>query len=170
MYVLIAVVVVLLLGGVGALVVTLTGRDDDSSGPTQPATAPPPAATSSEPGSEPSSEPTSSTTPSTSAPRLTEATALATKFLAYVNASDRKHALALGCADSRQILAGLLVFMIDPPTKLTVNGPPVATVTYYRKISVPYSGTTKGPVPRTGTVDIMDQPSAPLCVRLTTFR
>ncbi|HEY3562863.1 MAG TPA: hypothetical protein VGL05_35600 [Kribbella sp.] len=169
----IAVVVVLVLGGAGVLVATLSGGDDNRSGPTQPTTAPPPPSASSEPNPVPSSTPTSSTPTSATeptAPRLTEATALATRFLGYVNAADQKHALALGCEDSRQILAGLLVFMIDPPTKLTVSGKPVATQTYYRKISVPYSGTTKGPVPRTGTVDIMDQPSTPLCVRLTTMR
>jgi hypothetical protein len=166
LYVVIAVVVVLVLGA-GVLVATISGGDDNRSGPTQPSTAPPPPTASSEPNPLPSSTATSS---EPSAPRLTEATALATRFLAYVNAADQKHALALGCADSRNILAGLLVFMIDPPTKLTVSGQPVATQTYYRKISVPYSGTTKGPVPRTGTVDIMDQPSTPLCVRLTTMR
>ncbi|MGW7681322.1 hypothetical protein ACWGID_11310 [Kribbella sp. NPDC054772] len=162
----IAVIAVLLLLGAGLVVATsLTSNDDDQSGgPTQPSTAP------SRPSAEPTSAPTGGpTTPGTTAPRLTEATALATRFLAYVNASDQQHALALGCADSRQILAGLLVFMIDPPTKLTVSGQPVAMQSYYPKISVPFSGTTKGPVPRTGTVDIMDQPSTPLCVRLTTM-
>ncbi|HET6741227.1 MAG TPA: hypothetical protein VFH76_19920 [Kribbella sp.] len=171
LYAVVAVGVALVLGVVGVLVATLTGGDDNQSGPTQPATVPPPPSASSDPNSLPSSAPTSSTAPpAQSAPRLTEATALATKFLGYVNASDQPHALALGCEDSRKILAGLLVFMIDPPTKLTISGQPVTAQTYYRKISVPFSGTTKGPVPRTGTVDIMDKPSTPLCVRLTTFR
>lgn len=170
LYVVVAVAVVLVLGVAGVLVVTLTGGGNNQSGPTQPATAPPPPSASSDPNSLPSSAPAPSTAPSAAAPRLSEATALATKFLGYVNASDQPHALALGCADSRKILAGLLVFMIDPPTKLTVNGPPAVAQTYYRKISVPFAGTTKGPVPRTGTVDIMDKPSTPLCVRLTTFR
>lgn len=174
---------VLVLLAAGLLVATrLTGDDDTADGPTQPSTAPNPTAEptplpsggptpSTEPSAEPSTEPsTTASTPATAAPRLTEATALATKFLGYVNASDRAHALALGCADSRNLLDGLLVFMIDPPTKLTVSGQPYAVRTYYPKISVPFSGTTKGPVPRTGTVDIMDKPPAQLCVRLTTMR
>ncbi|MFF0339200.1 hypothetical protein [Kribbella sp. NPDC004875] len=177
LYAVLGVIGVLVLLTVGILATRLASDDDTAGGPTQPSTAPsrpnPTAEPTSVPSGGPSGGPTPSTTTATTpaaAPRLTEATALATRFLAYVNAADRTHALALGCEDSRKILDGLLVFMIDPPTKLVVNGKPYATQTYYPKISVPFSGTTKGPVPRTGTVDIMDQPPAQLCVRLTTMR
>jgi hypothetical protein len=179
LYVVLAVAGVLVVLGIVALILPGLLGDDESGGPTSPAPPAPRSTSSPDPSSEssgspePSSGPPSSGPPSSAppaAPRLTEATALATRFLGYVNASDRKHALALGCEDSRQILDGLLVFMIDPPTKLVVSGKPVAAQTYYHKISVPFSGTTKGPVPRAGTVDIMDEPSTPLCVRLTTMR
>ncbi|TDW18093.1 hypothetical protein EV650_4674 [Kribbella kalugense] len=160
LYLVVAIAGVLVLVGVVALIVPgLMGGDDDQSGPTAPSpvgrqvTSPQPTAQPSTPGG----------------PRLTEATALATKFLAFLNANDQKHALALGCADSIKLLTGQLLVTIDPPTRLTVSGPAASVTSYYPRISVPFSGTTKGGAPLSGTVDIMDMPSQPLCVRLTSL-
>ncbi|MGW6197536.1 hypothetical protein ACWF0M_15435 [Kribbella sp. NPDC055110] len=172
LYVAIAVVGVLAVLGIVALILPGLTGDDNQGGPaapspasSQPTGAPQP--TSSEPSYEPSSAPTSAPTsaPSTPAPRLTEAGTLATRFLALLNANDKKRALALGCTDSKQLLEGLLVF-VDPPTKLSVTGPAASVRSYYPRISVPFAGTNNGSVPWAGTVDIMDVPSQPLCVRL----
>lgn len=155
-----AIAGVLVLVGVVALIVPgLMGGNDDQSGPTAPSRA----------ASQPTApQPTSQ--PSTpGGPRLTEATTLATKFLAFLNANDQKHALALGCEDSRKLLTGQLLVMIDPPTRLTVSGSAASVTSYYPRISVPFSGTTKGGAALSGTVDIMDMSSQPLCVRLTSL-
>ena len=160
LYVVIAAAgIIVFLGVVALLLPGLMGGDDDQGGPT----APSPAA------ARPTGSPQPTTQPSETAggPRLTEATTLATRFLAYLNANDQKHATALGCADSKNLLAGQLIVMVDPPTKLAVTGPAASVSSYYPRISVPFSGTTKGGVPLAGTVDIMDQPTRPLCVRLT---
>lgn len=156
----VAIAGVLVLVGVVALIVPgLMGGDDDQSSPTAPSPA----------GSRPAS-PEPSTQPSTpGGPRLAEATTLASKFLAFLNANDQKHALALGCEDSRKLLTGQLLVTIDPPTRLTVSGPAASVTSYYPRISVPFSGTTKGGAPLSGTVDIMDMSSQPLCVRLTSL-
>ena len=156
----IAIAGVLVLVGVVALIVPgLMGGDDDQSSPTSPSPA----------ANRPTS-PQPSTQPSTpGGPRLAEATTLAAKFLAFLNANDQKHALALGCEDSRKLLTGQLLVMIDPPTRLSVNGPAASVSSYYPRISVPFTGTTKGGAPLTGTVDIMDMPPQPLCVRLTSL-
>lgn len=169
LYVVIAVVGVLAVLGVVALIVPGLVGDDEKAGPTvpspassRPTDAPQPTTEPSVPSSTPS---TSSSAPPASGPRLTEAGTLATKFLGLLNANDKKHALALGCTDSKQLLEGLLVF-VDPPTKLSVTGPATSVSSYYPKISVPFAGTNNGSVPWAGTVDIMDVPSQPLCVRL----
>jgi hypothetical protein len=153
--------IIVLLGVVALIVPGLMGGDDQGNAPT----APSPAA--SEPAGSP--QPTAQPSQTPGGPRLTEATTLATRFLAYLNANDQKHATALGCADSKNLLAGQLIVMIDPPTKLAVSGPAASVSSYYPRISVPFSGTTKGGVPLAGTVDIMDQPTRPLCVRLTSL-
>jgi hypothetical protein len=153
--------IIVLLGVVALIVPGLMGGDDDQgSAPTAPSPA----------GSQPADSPQPTAQPSQTpgGPRLTEATTLATRFLAYLNANDQKHATALGCADSKNLLAGQLIVMIDPPTKLAVSGPAASVSSYYPRISVPFSGSTKG-VPLAGTVDIMDQPTRPLCVRLTSL-
>jgi len=163
LYVVIAAAgIVVFLGIVALLLPGLMGGDDDQGGSP---TAPSPGAARPTDSPQPSARP--SETPG--GPRLTEATTLATRFLAYLNANDQKHATALGCADSKNLLAGQLIVMIDPPTKLAVSGPAAAVSSYYPRISVPFSGTTKGGVPLAGTVDIMDQPTRPLCVRLTSL-
>ncbi|TDW89622.1 hypothetical protein EV137_3418 [Kribbella pratensis] len=168
LYVVIAVVgVFVLLGAVALIVPGLIGSDDDQGGPTAPSPALSQPAGSPQPTSEPS--PATSSAPSTPGPRLTEASTLATRFLAFLNANDQTHAVALGCADSRNLLAGQLIVMVDPPTKLSVSGPAASVSSYYPRISVPFSGTTKGGAPLAGTVDIMDVPSEPLCVRLTSL-
>ncbi|TDO67395.1 hypothetical protein EV651_103307 [Kribbella sp. VKM Ac-2571] len=168
LYVVIAVVgVFVLLGAVALIVPKLIGSDDDQAAPTAPSPASSQPAGSPQPTSEPSSAPSSA--PATPGPRLTEASTLATKFLAFLNANDQTHAVALGCADSKNLLAGQLLVMIDPPTKLSVTGPAASVSSYYPRISVPFSGTTKGGAPLAGTVDIMDEPSQPLCVRLTSL-
>jgi hypothetical protein len=156
-----AIAGVLVLVGVVALIVPgLMGGDDGQSNPTPPSSS----------ASHPVGSPQPTAGPSTpGGPRLTEATALATRFLAFLNANDQKHATALGCEDSRKLLAGQLLVMVDPPTRLTVNGPAASVSSYYPRISVPFTGTTKGGAPLTGTVDIMDMPSRPLCVRLTSL-
>jgi hypothetical protein len=154
--------IIVLLGVVALIVPGLMGGDDgQGSAPTAPSPV----------GSQPAGSPHPTAPPSQTpgGPRLTEATTLATRFLAYLNANDQKHATALGCADSKNLLAGQLIVMIDPPTKLAVSGPAASVSSYYPRISVPFSGTTKGGVPLAGTVDIMDQPTRPLCVRLTSL-
>ncbi|MER7246717.1 hypothetical protein [Kribbella sp. NPDC000426] len=152
--------IIVFLGVVALLLPGLMGGDDDQgSGPT----APSPAAA--RPTGSP--QPTAQASETPGGPRLTEATTLATRFLAYLNANDQAHATTLACADSKNLLAGQLIVTIDPPTKLTVSGPAASVTSYYPRISVPFSGTTKGGVPLAGTVDIMDQPTRPLCVRLT---
>lgn len=170
LYVALGVVVVLVLLALLGVVVLLATRSssDDASGPTEPSTAPLPPSPS-EASTAPSPPPTP-TAPATAAPRLTEAGTLATRFIAYLNANDQTHATALGCEESRKLLTGQLIVMIDPPTKLAVTGPGVSVPSYYPRISVPFSGTTNGSVPLAGTVDIMDIPSRPLCVRLTSLR
>jgi hypothetical protein len=162
LYVVIAAAgIIVFLGVVALLLPGLMGGDDDQGGPTEPSPAAARPTGSPAPTAEPSETP--------GGPRLTEATTLATRFLAYLDANDQKHATALGCADSKNLLAGQLIVMIDPPTKLAVSGPAASVSSYYPRISVPFSGTTKGGVPLTGTVDIMDQPTRPLCVRLTSL-
>ncbi|GAA1109870.1 hypothetical protein GCM10009630_03620 [Kribbella jejuensis] len=168
LYIALGVVVVLVLLGVGVLLATRSS-DNDASGPTEPSTAPLPPSTSSESSVSPPPTTAPPTAP-TAAPRLAEARTLATSFLAYLNANDQTHATALGCEESRKLLTGQLIVMIDPPTKLAVTGPGVSVPSYYPRISVPFSGTTNGSVPLTGTVDIMDLPSRPLCVRLTSLQ
>jgi hypothetical protein len=110
-------------------------------------------------------------TPAQPAQRLTESSALAAKFLTYLNANDQKHAAALGCEDTKKLLPTVILLAIDPPTKLTVSGPaePMSktySAPYYQMlVGVPFTGTTKHN-PATGTVTIMDVPPQPLCVRL----
>lgn len=163
-----AVVLLVLIIGI-AVALSTRSASTNTSGPTEPSTAPPPPSTSAESSVRPSPPPTS-TAPSTAAPRLAEAKTLATRFVGYLNANDQTHATALGCEESRKLLTGQLIVMIDPPTKLAVTGPGVSVPSYYPRISVPFSGTTNGSVPLTGTVDIMDIPSRPLCVRLTSLQ
>lgn len=163
LYVVIAAAGIIVFLGVFALLLPglMGGDDDQGSGPT----APSPAA------ARPTGSPQATAQPSETpgGPRLAEATTLATRFIAYLNANDQKHATALGCADSKNLLAGQLIVTIDPPTKLAVSGPAASVSSYYPRISVPFSGTTKGGAPLAGTVDIMDQPTRPLCVRLTSL-
>ncbi|NUS00050.1 MAG: hypothetical protein HOV67_32925 [Kribbellaceae bacterium] len=164
-----AVVLLVLIIGV-AVALGTRSPGTNTSGPTEPSTAPLPPSTSS--GSSVSPAPTvpTPTAPASAAPRLAEARTLATRFIAYLNANDQAHATALGCEESRKLLTGQLIVMVDPPTKLAVTGPGVSVPSYYPRISVPFSGTTNGTVPLTGTVDIMDIPSRPLCVRLTSLQ
>ncbi|MFI5691448.1 hypothetical protein ACIA58_06375 [Kribbella sp. NPDC051586] len=163
LYVVLAAAGVIVLLGVVALVLPglMGGDDDQGSGPTAPSPAAARPAGSPQPAAQQSETP--------GGPRLTEATTLATRFLTFLNANDQKHATALGCADSKNLLAGQLLVMVDPPTRLTVSGPAASVTSYYPRISVPFSGTTKGGAPLAGTVDIMDSPSLPLCVRLTSL-
>jgi hypothetical protein len=129
--------------------------------------------TSSGPSSGASSQPTAPapSTPAQPAQRLTESSALAAKFLTYLNANDQKHAAALGCKDTEKLLPGVILLAVDPPTKLTVSGPAepmsktYAAPYYQMLVGVPFTGTTKSN-PATGTVTIMDVPPQPLCVRL----
>jgi hypothetical protein len=121
-------------------------------GKTTGGTAPAP----SEPG------PNESATPG--APRLAEAGALATKFLGYLNVNDQKSAAALGCRETTQLLPGVILLAVDPPTKLTAGTP-----TGQLMIGVPFTGTTKSN-PATGTVIVQDLPPAPLCVRMLQLR
>jgi hypothetical protein len=158
--VIVAAGIIVFLGVVALLLPGLMGGDDPG-GPTAPSPAAARPTASAQPTAQPSETP--------GGPRLTEATTLATRFLAYLNANDQKHATTLACADSKNLLAGQLIVMIDPPTKLAVSGPAASVSSYYPRISVPFSGTTKGGVPLAGTVDIMDQPTRPLCVRLTSL-
>ncbi|HWD82479.1 MAG TPA: hypothetical protein VG497_26450 [Kribbella sp.] len=162
------VVLLVLLALIGVGVLATRSSSENVSGPTQPSTAPlPPTTSESSAGPSPAPTPTA---PSTAAPRLVEAKTLATRFVAYLNANDQTHATALGCEESRKLLTGQLIVTIDPPTKLAVTGPGVSVPSYYPRISVPFSGTTNGSVPLAGTVDIMDIPSRPLCVRLTSLQ
>lgn len=154
--------IIVLLGVFALIVPGLMGGDDDQgAGPTAPSPAAARPTDSPQPTAQPSETP--------GGPRLAEATTLATRFVTFLNANDQKHAIALGCEDSKKLLAGQLLVMIDPPTKLSVSGPSASVSSYYPRISVPFAGTTKGGAPLAGTVDIMDTPSLPLCVRLTSL-
>jgi hypothetical protein len=105
--------------------------------------------------------PVEPTTPAAPTPRLTEATALVTRFLNELNVNDQKKAAALGCVDSKQLLPGQILLLVEPPTKLAVDGP----ATGQGRIAVPFSGTTKGN-PYAGTAFVQDFPGQPLCVRI----
>lgn len=162
---------VLVLLAVAALIVPgLIGSDDQGHGPSaqSPASSSPTASTSAPTGT-PSAPTTPPTTPSAT-PRLAEATTEATLFLGLLNSNRPKSAGMLACAETKQLLAGQLLLIVEPPTKLAITGPGVSVSSYYPRISVPFSGTTKGGVALAGTVDIMDMPSHNLCVRLITVR
>jgi hypothetical protein len=149
----IAVAAVLVVGVVAALVLPGLLRDEPASSPA------------------PVSQPSVPATPTSPARRFDEASALATKFLTYLNANDQKHAAALGCEDTKKLLPGVILLSVDPPTKLTVSGPAAQmsdtySDPYYQMLlSVPFTGTTKSN-PATGMVMIMDVPNQPICVRL----
>jgi hypothetical protein len=152
---------VLVLVAVAALLAPgLVRGDHKSAGPTEPA-----------PVSSSPTDPTPTPTASPAAtPRLTEATTEATLFLGLLNSNRPKSAGMLACAATKQMVAGELLLIVEPPTKLAVTGPATAVKSYYPQISVPFSGTTKGGIPLSGTVDIMDVPSQNVCVRQTSVR
>ncbi|MEU4196616.1 hypothetical protein AB0E69_32240 [Kribbella sp. NPDC026611] len=174
--VVLAAFAVLVLVGVGALVVPGLVGGDKESGPTAPSVSSSPPAGSQPSTTSPVTPPmTPPATPPAGARRLTEASALVTKFLTFLNANDQKHAAALGCTETQKLLPAVILLAVDPPTKLTVNGPAVALGKpggdpYYEKLlSVPFAGTTKHN-PATGTVTVMDVPARPLCIRLMTLK
>jgi hypothetical protein len=157
--------VVVVLMGIGGLVLVMQG---DGEGPTQPQ-----AQSSQQPGQGTSTEgqPTqpAPSTPAADGPRLTEATALAGKFVAFLSVNKQKEAAALGCEGSKQLLPTTIMLIVDESTKLKLSGKPVVepagTVYPMRMDLVPISGKTRfGPM--SGYVRIEDVPGQPLCVRL----
>jgi hypothetical protein len=109
-------------------------------------------------------------TPAADAPRVTAATALAARFVAFMSANKQKEAAALGCADSKQLLPGALMLTVDEQTKLKVSGKTIVeepgTTAYPMRIDlVPIAGKTRFG-PESGFVRIQDIPGQPLCVRI----
>jgi hypothetical protein len=155
----IVVVVVLAVVGIIGMVFVLRGNDA-ANGPTQPQ------------GQPSLVQPTESapSTPAADAPRLTEATALAGKFVGFLNANKQKEAAALGCAGSKQLLPTTIMLIVDESTKLKLSGKPIVeepgTTAYPMRMDlVPISGKTRfGPM--SGAVRLEDVSGQPLCVRL----
>lgn len=138
-----------LLGIVGLLVMVTQGDGEESMEPqTQPAPS----------------------TPAADAPRLTEAAALAGKFVAFLSVNKQKDAAALGCEGSKQLLPTSIMLIVDEQTKLKVSGTttveePGTTAYPMRMDFVPISGKTRfGPM--SGFVRIQDIAGEPLCVRI----
>jgi len=108
------------------------------------------------------------TTPAVEAPRLTEATALTTRFLGYLN-TNKQEAAALGCASSKDLLPGVILLIVDESTNLKVGKATVeepGTSAYPMRMDlVTISGTARSN-PATGYVRIEDVTGQPLCVHL----
>jgi hypothetical protein len=153
--------VVVVLMGIGGLLLIMQGEGE---GPTVPQTQP-----SQSQGAPSEGQPTPSTS-AADAPRLTEATALAGRFVAYLSVNKQKEAAALGCEGSKQILPGSIMLIVDESTKLKLSGKttveePGTTAYPMRMDYVPISGKTRfGPM--SGFVRIQDVPGQPLCVRI----
>jgi hypothetical protein len=140
-------------------------QGEGGEGPTQPQAQPSQGA----PSAGQPTEPTPST-PLGGAPRLTEATALAGRFVAFLSVNKQKEAAALGCEGSKQILPGSIMLIVDESTKLKLSGKTIVeqpgTTAYPQRMDlVPISGKTRfGPM--SGFVRIQDIPGEPLCVRI----
>ncbi|WP_343968044.1 hypothetical protein [Kribbella koreensis] len=111
-----------------------------------------------------------SPTATATAPRVAAATAMAAKFVAFMSANQQKEAAALGCEDSKQLLPGALMLIVDEQTKLRVSGKaivqePGTTAYPMRIVLVPIAGKTRFG-PESGFVRIQDISGQPLCVRI----
>lgn len=154
---------------VGALVVFL-GRDDNQAvGPTQPQPQnSQPLPSQGLPSEGQRTEPGPST-PAEQPRRLAESKALTVRFLGYLNTRKEKEAAALGCAESKQILPGVILLTVDESTKLkagnVVAEESAETGLSMRTNRVEISGTVKFN-PHTGYVRLQDVPGKPVCVQL----
>lgn len=169
----VAVVLVVVLG-ITVFATRLAGDGNSADGGSAPAQSQPTTGQS-EPGSG-QTEPTTGQTEPTNGPpeplptapgssvdpnaRATEALALATKFVGYLNASNNKAALGLGCKDRGTILEGLLLW-VEPPTRLTITGPVSGRGFLY----VPMSGTIEG-LPVEGWIRLTDRQPDPVCIAI----
>lgn len=162
-----AVVFVLL--AIGGLILVMQG-DGEGQVPTEPQGQPGLSQPSQEVPSEGLPPSPTATAPAASAPRVAAATAMAAKFVAFMSANKQKEAAALGCADSKQLLPGALMLIVDEQTKLKVSGKaivqePGTTAYPMRIVLVPIAGKTRFG-PESGFVRIQDISGQPLCVRI----
>ncbi|MCR6486931.1 hypothetical protein M8542_29290 [Amycolatopsis sp. OK19-0408] len=125
MWIAIGAVVVLVLAGLGITGFVAPGfflsKDDNN------VAAPPASSTSAKP-STPKSTPKKSTTPTTkqSSPSsgASDAKAVLQGFIDKLNAGDNTGAVALGCADSKELLSSWLETFLKPPLQLTLGDVP----------------------------------------------
>lgn len=166
----IVIVVVVVLMGIGGLVLVMQGDGNgNGTSPTQPQAQP---SQVSGQGTPSEGQPTGSapSTPAADAPRVTAATALAGRFVAFLSVNKQKEAAALGCEGSKQLLPGSIMLIVDESTKLKLSGKTTVeeagTTAYPMRMDyVPISGKTRfGPM--SGFVRIQDVPGQPLCVRI----
>jgi hypothetical protein len=164
----IAIVAVVVLLGILGLILIVSGEDSGAV-PTKPQTQPSQGAPSQGLPTEGQRTEPVPTTPTADPPRLTEATALTTKFLGYLNTNKQKEAAALGCAGSKNILPGVILLVVDESTNLkagkaTVEEP--GTSAYPMRMDLITISGTANSNPATGSVRIEDVTGQPLCVRL----
>ncbi|MFI5710225.1 hypothetical protein [Kribbella sp. NPDC051620] len=156
--------VVLVLMTIGGLIVIMQGEGE---GPTP---SEPKAQSNRQPGQGAPTNGSAASTPAAGAPRLTEATALAGKFVGLLSVNKQKEAAALGCEGSKQLLPTSIMLIVDEQTKLKLSGTttveePGTSAYPMRMDLVPISGKTRfGPM--SGFVRIQDVPGEPLCVRI----